>query len=90
MHRIIKQASGLAIFAFIFVTLAWLIAISSEWISLGYRITCRLPAGLAGAGAFLGILALLVIWKKKYKGRWFAILAIIFGLFGYVTLVCCC
>jgi len=89
MEQINKKISGLAIFAFIFTVVAWFVAFfSAEYFSLGYRISCVLPSNLAGAGALLGMLSLFFIWKKQHKGKWFAILAIIFGIFGFIALVC--
>ncbi len=89
MEQVNKKISGLAIFAFVSTVVAWFVGLfTAEYFSLGYRMSCALPSNLAGAGALLGILSLFFIWKKRYRGKWFAILAIVFGILGLITLVC--
>ena len=90
----IKQISGLAVFGAIFTAMGWLCALlNSMWCkTVGYEwaydLSCRLPSWFAFAGALMAILSLFFIWKKRYKGKWLAILTIIFGLFGWIALVC--
>ena len=87
MYKFIKETSGLAIFSFLLVVFFWSIPFIETFVPLP-SIPCEIITNGCGVAALSGIISLIYIKKTGLKGRWFAILAIVLGILGFVVLVC--
>lgn len=87
-YDILKQTSGLALFSFFLAILCWIFHITQDYFTYP---TDQLLRVISEKGSFTavltGLVALLYIKKKKIKGKWFAIIGIILGLFGSIIFI---
>lgn len=82
MFKFIKETNGIAIFSFLLGLFCFLIPFTSPLVSYPFPrevFYAVLDSGCPTIALILGIIALIWCNKKKQKGKWLAILAVILG-----------
>jgi len=89
MKKFLKETSGLAIFGFFLAVCCFSMPFIETFIIKHSFFPCEVVMYGGGAAALMGIIALFYIRKTGLKGRWFAILAVVLGVFEFFVLGVC-
>jgi len=83
--------SFLAVFSFFLAIILWLPTSIDRYVyhlhDIGF--SCLIIQYSLGIASLSGIIALLHIKKTHLKGKWFAVLAVIMGIHGFLTFGAC-